>query len=110
MMLLNVSLAVCALGLALLVLIARTLIRNIAKSLQTAQHVASAIAAGNFDSAIDSSQQDEIGALLRSMNTMQGSINTFVVELNLGAKACRRLSQRAARRCEIFRCLQPDGG
>jgi methyl-accepting chemotaxis protein len=86
LMLLNVSLAFCALGLALLVLIARTLIRNISKSLQTAQHIASAIAKGNFDSPIDSSQQDEIGALLRSMKTMQGSINTFVGELNLMAQ------------------------
>jgi methyl-accepting chemotaxis protein len=86
LMLLNVSLAVCALGLALLVLIARTLIRNISKSLQTAQHIASAIAEGNFDSPIDSSQQDEIGTLLRSMKTMQGSINTFVDELNLMAR------------------------
>ncbi|MGJ0515405.1 MAG: methyl-accepting chemotaxis protein [Methylomicrobium sp.] len=80
--LLTVSIAVCILGLALLVFIANTLIRSISRSLQTAQQAAAAIAAGNLDSSFDTSQQNEIGALLRSMKTMQDSINFFFAELN----------------------------
>jgi methyl-accepting chemotaxis protein len=80
--LLTVSIAVCILGLALLVFIANTLIRSISRSLQTAQQAAAAIAAGNLDSSFDTSQQNEIGALLRSMKSMQDSINFFFAELN----------------------------
>jgi methyl-accepting chemotaxis protein len=80
--LLSISVIFGALGLAILAFIARALIRHISKSLLTAQEVAAAIAAGNLDSSIDTSQQNEIGALLRSMKTMQDSINFFVAELN----------------------------
>lgn len=45
--------------------------RGILRSLNTAQQVAGAIADGDLSSRIDIHQQDEIGELLRSMNTMQ---------------------------------------
>ncbi|TRX01641.1 methyl-accepting chemotaxis protein [Candidatus Methylobacter oryzae] len=45
--------------------------RGILRSLDTAQQVAGAIADGDLSSRIDIHQKDEIGELLRSMNTMQ---------------------------------------
>jgi methyl-accepting chemotaxis protein len=80
--LLTVSIAVCILGLALLVFIAITLIRSISRSLQTAQQAAEAIAEGNFDTSFDTAQHNEIGALLIAMKAMQDSINFFLAELN----------------------------
>jgi len=76
--LLIVAIAVCVLGLAMLAFITIMLIRGISGSLQSAQQVASAIAEGNFGSPIDTTRQDEIGALLRTMQTMQDALNAFV--------------------------------
>ncbi|MGZ4969804.1 MAG: methyl-accepting chemotaxis protein [Methylobacter sp.] len=45
--------------------------RGILRSLKTVQQVAGAIAEGNLNSNIDIDQRDEIGDLLRSMETMQ---------------------------------------
>ncbi|MGZ5010884.1 MAG: methyl-accepting chemotaxis protein [Methylobacter sp.] len=45
--------------------------RGILRSLKTVQQVAGAIAEGNLSSSIDTQQGDEIGDLLRSMNTMR---------------------------------------
>jgi HAMP domain. len=45
--------------------------RGILRSLKTAQQVAGAIADGDLNSSIDIHQSDEIGDLLRSMETMQ---------------------------------------
>ncbi|MGZ5526727.1 MAG: methyl-accepting chemotaxis protein [Methylomonas sp.] len=56
-----------ALAIALTLLISRSILR----SLKAAQQVAGAIADGNLNSRIDTQQRDEIGDLLRSMNTMQ---------------------------------------
>jgi methyl-accepting chemotaxis protein len=86
LVLLSISLIFGAGGLAVLAFIASALIRHISRSLFTAQEVAAAIAAGNLDSSIDTSQQNEIGALLRSMKTMQDSINVFFAELNTMAQ------------------------
>ncbi|MGZ5600822.1 MAG: methyl-accepting chemotaxis protein [Methylobacter sp.] len=56
--------------------------RGIIRSLKTAQEVAGAIANGDLNSKIDIHQNDEIGDLLRSMKTMQDSINFFVAGLD----------------------------
>ncbi|HEY8219507.1 MAG TPA: HAMP domain-containing protein, partial [Methylobacter sp.] len=45
--------------------------RGILRSLKTVQQVAGAIADGDLSSSIDTQQRDEIGDLLRSMDTMQ---------------------------------------
>ena len=45
--------------------------RGILHSLKTVQQVAGAIAEGDLSSSIDTQQRDEIGDLLRSMNTMR---------------------------------------
>jgi len=45
--------------------------RGILRSLKNVQRVAGAIAEGNLNSSIDTQHSDEIGDLLRSMNTMQ---------------------------------------
>jgi methyl-accepting chemotaxis protein len=73
-----VSIISLGLGLSLSVFIGFMLIRGITRSLQTAQKIAGAIAEGDLSSSIDTSQKDEIGALLGSMKTMQEAINTFV--------------------------------
>jgi methyl-accepting chemotaxis protein len=52
--------------------------RGILSSLKSARQIANAIAVGNLNSKIDTTQSDEIGDLLRSMNTMQNAINDFV--------------------------------
>ncbi|MDP1772248.1 MAG: methyl-accepting chemotaxis protein [Methylobacter sp.] len=56
-----------AIAIILTVLISRGILR----SLKTVQQVAGAIAEGDLNSSIDIHQRDEIGELLRSMNTMQ---------------------------------------
>jgi methyl-accepting chemotaxis protein len=83
--LLTIAVAVGVLGLALLAFFAVTLIRGISGSLQAVQQVAAAIATGNLESRIDTHQQNEIGALLRSMKTMQDAINNFVSAQSLMA-------------------------
>jgi methyl-accepting chemotaxis protein len=45
--------------------------REILRSINTLQQVASAIASGDLSSSIDLSQKDELGELFRSMSTMQ---------------------------------------
>jgi methyl-accepting chemotaxis protein len=57
--------------------------RGILRSLKTIQQVAGAIALGDLSSSIDIHQGDEIGDLLRSMKTMQDSINGFVAGLDI---------------------------
>ncbi|PPK71722.1 methyl-accepting chemotaxis protein [Methylobacter tundripaludum] len=71
-----------ALGVVLTVLTSRGILR----SLKTIQQVAGAIAKGDLNSSIDIHQKDEIGELLRSMKTMQDSINVFVADLDNMAK------------------------
>ncbi|HEY8035926.1 MAG TPA: nitrate- and nitrite sensing domain-containing protein [Methylobacter sp.] len=51
--------------------LAIVIIREILRSINTLQQVASAIANGNLTSSIDLSQKDELGELFRSMNAMQ---------------------------------------
>lgn len=85
-LLLTAVAVICALGVAMLSFIAVTLIRSISGSLQTVQRVATAIAAGDLDSRIDTSRQDEIGALLRAMKSMQDAINAFVTDLDMMAR------------------------
>jgi len=67
-----------AMAVVLTVMISRSIIR----SLKTVQQVAGAIANGDLHSSIDTHQKDEIGDLLRSMKTMQDSINFFVTGLD----------------------------
>ncbi|MFA6053326.1 MAG: HAMP domain-containing protein, partial [Methylobacter sp.] len=71
-----------AVAIALTTLISRGILR----SLKTAQQLAGAIANGNLSSSIDIHQKDEIGDLLRSMKTMQDSINVFVASLDAMAQ------------------------
>lgn len=77
-----ISIASLVLGLSFSAFIAFMLIRGLTRSLQEAQKIAGAIAGGDLSSSIDTSQKDEIGALLRSMKTMQDSINAFVAGLD----------------------------
>jgi len=60
--------------------------RGILRSINTIQQVASAIAVGDLSSSIDLSQKDELGELLRSMNTMQIALNSFVTALDMVAQ------------------------
>ena len=68
-------------GALLVALTGVLLIRKIVHSLNAAQQVAGAIAAGDLDSAIDTSQQGEIGVLLCSMKAMQDSLRGIVGEI-----------------------------
>jgi methyl-accepting chemotaxis protein len=52
---------------------------GIVQSLKSTREIARAIAIGNLNSTIDISKDDEIGDLLREMNTMQQAINAFVM-------------------------------
>lgn len=52
--------------------------RGILRSLTSARQIANAISMGDLSSTIDTAQNDEIGDLLRSMDTMQRAINAFV--------------------------------
>ncbi len=76
-----VSVSSIILGIALAAFIGIMLIRNITRSLQTAQQVAGAIAAGDLNSNIDTRQNDEVGVLLNSMKSMQDSLRAIVAEI-----------------------------
>lgn len=65
-----------AMAVALTILISRGILR----SLKTVQQVAGAIAKGNLNSRIDTRQKNEIGDLLRAMNTMQQQLLARVTE------------------------------
>jgi methyl-accepting chemotaxis protein len=80
--LIGIFISSVAIAIVLTVLISRGILR----SLKTVQQVAGAIAEGNLNSGIDTHQNDEIGDLLRSMKTMQDSINAFVTGLNVMAQ------------------------
>jgi len=56
---------------AMAIILTALVSRGILGSLKTVQQVAGAIADGDLDSTIDIDQRDEIGDLLRSMDTMQ---------------------------------------
>jgi methyl-accepting chemotaxis protein len=60
--------------------------RGILNSLTAARKIANAIAVGDLSSTIDTLQPDEIGDLLRSMNTMQQAINAFVLAQDVMAQ------------------------
>lgn len=71
-------LAIFSFSIIFAVIVTVLISRGILKSLKAAKQVANAIAVGDLSSKIDVSQGDEIGDLLRSMNTMQSAINAFV--------------------------------
>ncbi len=81
-----ISITSLVLGLSLAGFIGFMLIRGVTRSLQTAQKIAGAIAVGDLSSSIDAGQNDEIGALLASMKTMQDAINAFVDSLSIMAQ------------------------
>ncbi len=81
-----ISITSLVLGLSLSAFIGFMLAHGVARSFQTAQKIAGAIAVGDLSSSIDASQKDEFGALLGSMKTMQDSINTFVDSLSVMAQ------------------------
>ncbi len=64
-------LSIFSFSIAIAILLTIVTSRGILRSLSTAQQVAGAIAEGDLSSHIDIHQKDEIGELLRSMNTMQ---------------------------------------
>ncbi len=74
------------LSLLITTLLTFTFSRGILRSINTLQQVASAIANGDLSSRIDLSQNDELGELLRSMSTMQNSLNAFVNALGIVAQ------------------------
>ena len=71
-----ISLVILALLVALIS--GRNVIYNILTSIRDVQNVANAIAAGDLGSKIDASNQDETGAMLKSMQTMQNKIISFL--------------------------------
>ncbi len=71
-------LAIFSLSVVLALFLTWWISRGILQSLTSARQIANAISIGNLSSIIDTSQSDEIGDLLRSMNTMQRAINAFV--------------------------------
>ena len=77
----NISIGAITLGILLAALLGVMLIRKIARSLDAAQHIASAIANGDLSSDIDTSQKDEIGVLLNSMKSMQDGLRAIVDEI-----------------------------
>ena len=75
----NVGLAsIFFISITLATWIALSISRGILASLKSAQKIANAISVGNLNSEIITTQQDEIGDLLRSMSKMQEAINSFV--------------------------------
>ncbi len=62
-------------------------LRSITKPLNQALNAANNIAEGNIDIEFDTSKKDEIGVLLRAMNTMAINIKTVVNQLNNTANA-----------------------
>ena len=81
-----ISIIALMLGVSLSVLTGYLQVRSICRALQSAQQTAEAIAAGNLTTVIDNSRNDEIGALLTSMQTMQNALNNFVGALDLMAQ------------------------
>lgn len=75
-----------AFSIAIAVVLTILISRGILRSLKTVQQVAGAIAVGDLNSNIDIDQSDEIGDVLRSMKTMQNSINAFVTDLDTMAQ------------------------
>ena len=67
----NGLLGIFSFSVAVAILLTILVSRGILHSLHTVQQVAGAIAEGDLDSTIDIEQKDEIGDLLRSMDTMQ---------------------------------------
>ncbi|TAN67304.1 MAG: methyl-accepting chemotaxis protein [Methylobacter sp.] len=64
-------LSIFSFSVAMAIILTVLVSRGILRSLNTVQQVADAIADGNLGSSIDIHQSDEIGDLLRAMNTMQ---------------------------------------
>ncbi len=77
----NVSIALISIGVLLGIFIATMLIRNLSSSLAQAGEVASKIAAGDLSSTIRVTNNDEVGVLLRSMESMQNSLRAIVAEI-----------------------------
>ena len=77
----NISISAITLGILLAAFLGVMLIRKIVGSLYAAQKIAGAIAGGDLSSDIDTSQKDEVGVLLFSMNTMQDSLRAIVADI-----------------------------
>ena len=77
----NISISAITLGILLAAFLGVMLIRKIVGSLDAAQKIAGAIAGGDLSSDIDTSQKDEVGVLLCSMNTMQDSLRAIVADI-----------------------------
>jgi methyl-accepting chemotaxis protein len=79
----TLSMVLVAAGFA--ILLAYGIARMINRSLQQAQQVACAIAAGNLNHVIPPTSRDEIGQLLESLATTQQQLRRVVVEINSAA-------------------------
>jgi methyl-accepting chemotaxis protein len=77
----NISIASIVFGVLLAALIGFLLVRAIMQSLQQAGSVAAKIAAGDLSSSIQITHHDEIGHLLKSMQSMQDSLTSLVREI-----------------------------
>ncbi len=84
--LLSGSIIALLLGLGTAIFTALAVLRHITDSLNTAQKTAIAISNGNFESKIVIENNDEIGVLLESMETVQNTIGHFVNAQQLMAK------------------------
>ena len=73
------------LGLALSVILGGMLIRNIRTSLNIAIKAAQTISGGDLSQTIDTSSRDEIGDLLKSLNTMNTNLRTIATNVRSSA-------------------------
>jgi methyl-accepting chemotaxis protein len=83
-----VTLAVSVLLAAVLALL---IARAISRGVNSAVTVANAVAGGKLDNAIDTSRGDEIGALLKALQKMQGDLNARIEADRLVAEANLRI-------------------
>jgi len=80
------SVMALVIGLGAAILFGLALIRSVLGAIETAKEVAFAISSGNFNSNITVENDDEVGVLLRSMQSMQKTLVNFVEAQQLMAK------------------------
>ncbi len=73
-----IAVSVSIAGIALILVMGLSLIRKIVSSLEYAIDIAETVAKGDLTRTIDVSSNDEVGQLLNSLNTMNGSLATLV--------------------------------
>jgi methyl-accepting chemotaxis protein len=83
---LYISIGLIVFGLLITALVSNAITRGILKSIILAQNVAEAVAQGNLTSKIDTRVNDETGAMLQAMQTMQDTLVNFAQAQQVMAK------------------------